>query len=197
MVDELGGQQVRDGVLAVGVVVALPLAVDGEQGGADQGGALGAGHRRPDDHVHRAGVVFEGDEHRALGGARALAVGDDAAGARDAPVRKVAQHGGGLHLEGVELRAQQRERVAPERETDAAVVGGHVLRRRGWRERLGKSVGGLLAQPHVAQQRGRPGVDGGDRPRGLMAVPGAGRRCGVRSLRSRSVTCPHGRRWIN
>ena len=58
--------------------LAADLAVDAGQAGADDFAALAFQELGADDDVGEAGFVFEGDEHRAFGGAGALAAGDDA-----------------------------------------------------------------------------------------------------------------------
>ena len=67
---------------------ALDVAVDGEQLRAQQLAALAVAQIAPDDHVGRAGLVLERDEHDAARGVGPLPADDDAGGADDAAVRR-------------------------------------------------------------------------------------------------------------
>ena len=74
------GDQVADPAFA------LPGAVHREQARAQQRAALLDAHALPDDHLHRARLVLERDEHGAVGRARLLPERDDAAVANPAAV---------------------------------------------------------------------------------------------------------------
>ena len=70
---------------------ALTLHPSGytEQARGQQFAPLAFDQIGPDDHVDPAGLVFERDEHCALGGAGALAAGNDAGDARPGAVGQV------------------------------------------------------------------------------------------------------------
>ncbi|MNS71360.1 hypothetical protein D3C72_1047280 [compost metagenome] len=150
-------------------VHVLPGAVDAQQLGAQQFAALAFDEFRAHDHVDGAGFVFQRDEDHALGGLGPLAHGDDAAGAGHALVGVAVQDLGWLEIAGGKLRAQQGDRVAVQRQPQAAVVGGHglVFRR-------GRQLGGLgFHDGGVAQQVAALDAGGG-LPTGLAAVAGKG-----------------------
>ena len=151
----------------VALALALPLAVDGEERRAEQGLPLRLGDARPDDDVDRAGLVLERDEDRSLGRLGPLPVRHQAAGARQPAVREGAQARRRLDAEGGELRPQQRQRMALQRQAEGAVVGVRLFAL----ARRGQGDAGFVAARR-AQHLGRPGVDAGDRPRRLVAMAG-------------------------
>src|SRR5690606_12401583 len=121
VVDDALRDQVPD--FAAGVGVALPGAVDRHQLRAEHLVTLALEYARPDDDVDRAGLVFQRDEDRALRGLGALAMGDQAAGARGPPVRERAQRCGGRYPQPRQPRTQQRQRMAAHRDAQPAIVG--------------------------------------------------------------------------
>jgi hypothetical protein len=108
-------------------------------------------------------------------------VRDQAAGPRQAAIRKAAQARRRLDLELGELRPQQRERMALQRQSERPVVGQRFLAFARRREGDGR-----LVDARGAQHLGRPRVDAGDRPRRLVPVPGdALQRVGLGEHRER------------
>jgi hypothetical protein len=83
------------------------------------------------------------------------------------PLGVAAQHGGGLHLEGSQLFAQQGQRVMGEAQAGGAVVGQH-----GGGHRRALQIGRAFVRARAAQQRRGAGVDAGHGPGGLVAVAG-------------------------
>ena len=76
-------------------VAGFELAVDAQEAGGQGFTALFFHQFGAEDDVDGAGFVFHGDEDDAAGGAGALAVGDDAGGPGEFPVRRGPQFGGG------------------------------------------------------------------------------------------------------
>src|SRR6185369_10015213 len=173
VVDQPRRDEVHHRFLAL--AFALPLAVDGEQRRAEQGLSLRIGDAWPDDDVDRTGFVLERDEDRTLRGLGTLAVRDEAARTREAAARERAQPRRRLDLEAREVLAQERERMAVQRQAERAVVGERLLAfaRRGERHLR-------LVHARRAQHLGRPRVDAGDRPHRVVAMAGEAReRAGV------------------
>ena len=88
-VREPPGEQVDD------LPVAFHLAEDGEKLRAEELAALAVADVAPDDHVGRAGFVFERDEDHAARGVGPLPADDDAGRADDAALRRLRDLGGG------------------------------------------------------------------------------------------------------
>src|SRR6267143_3410775 len=111
---------------------AFKHSLDPHQPRAEQLAPLALDEMRPDDDVDIAGLVLERYKYRSRGGARTLATGDDARRPDPAAARKQLQLIGGGEAHVRKVRSQQGERMAPERETGARVVGHEVLSL-GWR----------------------------------------------------------------
>ncbi len=144
----------------------LPLALQPAGNAHHPGGqdlaAEGLELRRPDDDVGGAGLVLQGDEDDALGGARPLAH-QHQAGDRDAPPvlrlqellrRQVAAH----------LRAQQRHRMRPQREPQRPVVGDHRLAIAHRRQDDRRFFAAFRLPRRIEQRQRRRAADGLDRP---------------------------------
>lgn len=144
--------------------LAADLAVDAEQAGADDFAALAFHELGADDDVGEAGFVLEGDEHRAFGGAGALAAGDDAGGADELAVGAVGDLPGGDEAHGGEAFAQQGEWVAAEGETEAGVVVADVAGFAG----IGELGGGLMHRGVLQHAFGQ--ATGGGLPECLASV---------------------------
>src|SRR3989475_4530434 len=111
---------------------AFKHSFDAHQARAEQLAPLALDEMRPDDDVDAAGLVLERYKYRSGSGARTLAAGDDTRRPRRSAAREQLQliGGGGAHAR--QVRSQQGERMAPERETGAR-VGGHEGLSLGWR----------------------------------------------------------------
>ena len=135
--------------MAAAVLADLPFALHGQQARAQQGVALIFGHPHafPDDDVDGAGLVFQRDEDGALGGAGLLPADDDTAGAHLLAVPGGLQLLGAAQAPAGQARAQQRQRVAPQRQAEGGVVvhDFFAFRRGGQHERV-------LVDGRVAQQ---------------------------------------------
>ena len=85
------------------VVFDLQLAGDAEKAhGLRQRGVL-LEDALPNDHVHETGLVFQGQEHHAAGGAGTLAADDQA---RVAPLRAVVSRGDRARVRRSEVGAR-------------------------------------------------------------------------------------------
>src|SRR3989442_10382114 len=105
---------------------------DAHQARAEQLAPLALDEMRPDDDINIAGLVLERYKYRSRSGARALATGDDTRRPRRSAAREQFQLIGGSEAHARKGRSQQGERMAPERETGARVVGHQGLSL-GWR----------------------------------------------------------------
>src|SRR6266704_2722819 len=130
----------RDQFPQKGAVVGQPLgykmhhftfafkhSLDPHQARAEQLAPLALDEMRPDNDINIAGLVLERYKYRSRGGARALATGDDTRRPRRSAAREQFQLIGGSEAHARKVRSQQGERMAPERETGARVVGHEVL----------------------------------------------------------------------
>src|SRR6266705_2395377 len=130
----------RDQAAQQGAVIAQPSGykvhhfafslkhpLDAHQARAQQLAPLALDEMRPDDDINIAGLVLERYKYRFRGGARALATGDDTRRPRRSAAREQFQLIGGSEAHARKVRSQQGERMAPERETGARVVGHEVL----------------------------------------------------------------------
>src|SRR5712692_284289 len=116
---------------------AFQHSFDAHQARAEQLAPLALDEMRPDDDINIAGLVLERYKYRSRGGARTLAAGDDARRTRRSAAGKQFQLIGGGKAHACKARSQQGERMAPERETGARVVGHEILSL-GWRESRGR-----------------------------------------------------------
>src|SRR5471032_3407400 len=116
----LGDQMTHDALL-------LPYAVDAEQRRAQHFAALLLDQRRPDDDVDIAGLVLQRDEDHALGRAGSLPYRDHAAAARQLAVLVGVERGGRHEAVFQQLLAQQRQRMAAQRQPQRAIVAEDVL----------------------------------------------------------------------
>src|SRR5690349_14308409 len=108
------------------LAVALDRAFDAEESRAEELAPLALDQARPDDDIDRAELVFERDEYHAARRIGPLAAGDQSGGGRTRAVRKRTQVRGVHQATALEMAAQERERMAPEREPEARVVGDDV-----------------------------------------------------------------------
>src|SRR6266852_8284008 len=106
---------------------AFKHSLDAHQARAEQLAPLAFDEMWPDDDINIAGLVLERYKYRSRGGARALAAGDDARRPRRSTAGEQLQLIGGGEAHARKVRSQQGERMAPERETGARVVGHEVL----------------------------------------------------------------------
>src|SRR5712664_2403495 len=111
---------------------AFKHSLDAHQARAQQLAPLALDEMRPDDDINIAGLVLERYKYRSRGGARALAASDDARRARRSTAGEQLQLVGGSEAQARKARSQQGERMAPQGETGARVVGHDVLSL-GWR----------------------------------------------------------------
>src|SRR5713101_2744022 len=142
---------------------AFKHPLDPHQARAEQLAPLALDEMRPDDDINIAGLVLERYKYRSRGGARALAAGDDARRPRRSTAGEQLQLIGGGEAHARKARSQQGERMAPERETGARVVGEDVLAL-GRRCERGRGFG----DRRVAQDM-RAGFDSRDLP--VSVVP--------------------------
>ena len=103
------------------------MAVDRHQCGVQHRAPVLLAGGVPDDDVHGAGLVLDRDEGDAARGAWALAAGDDAGGAHALLVACGADAGGGQIALRIEALAQQRQRMAAQRQRRVVIVGDDVL----------------------------------------------------------------------
>src|SRR6266436_4372138 len=151
---------------------------DAHQARAEQLAPLALDEMRPDDDINIAGLVLERYKYRSRGSARALAAGDDARRARRSAAREQLQSVGGGEAHARKARSQQGERMAPQGETGARVVGHEILS-------LGRSRQNRRSflYRRVAQDV-RPGFDSSDLPVGVAAMAGERlqRSCSCKAL---------------
>src|SRR6266852_8133892 len=143
---------------------AFKHSLDAHQARAEQLAPLAFDEMRPDDDINIAGLVLERYKYRSRGGARTLAAGDDARRPRRSAAREELQLFGGGKAHACKTRSQQSERMAPERETGARVVGHEILSL-GWRRQTRRS----FRHRRVAQDV-RAGFDSGDLPVSLVPM---------------------------
>ena len=106
---------------------AFHFAVDGHQSCAEQLAPLPIADVAPDDYIRRAGFIFERHEHDAAFRVGPLASDDDARDAREPSMRCLRDVLRRHHASGAQLTAQQRERMAAQREAQATIIGDDVL----------------------------------------------------------------------
>src|SRR5258708_4800796 len=145
---------------------AFKHSFDAHQARAEQLAPLALDEMRPDDDINIAGLVLERYKYRSRGSAWALAAGDDARRARRGAAREQLQSIGGGEAHARKARSQQGERMAPQGETGARVVGHEILS-------LGRSRQNRRSflYRRVAQDV-RAGFDSSDLPGGVAAVGG-------------------------
>ncbi len=85
----------------------------------------------PDDEVDLPGLVLEGHEHDTAGAPGALPRDDQARRMDQAAMLQAPEISGTRHGPAGQAGAQQRQRVAPQRQAGAGVVGDDVLALRG------------------------------------------------------------------
>src|SRR5690348_7480403 len=181
-IDEPASEDVHD--------VALPLdrAVDAEEPRAEELAPLPLADLAAHDDVRRAGFVLERDEDDAACRVGTLAADDDPCGAHEASMRR-APHGVGTDEPPlVQPAAQERQRMASQREAEAAVVGDDVLAFGGRRQRRLRFIEGN------AGQKRRHAFHAGDVPHRIMAMSGkrreriaVGQRSQVAPIETRAV----------
>ena len=110
------GDEVRNPVLV------LQLAMHFEQTRLDEGVALLTTDAFPDDDIHLAALVFEGEESDAACCRGALAHEHNAGGAHMGAMAGRDQLGRGKERCGAQPLAQERQRVSPERESQRGIV---------------------------------------------------------------------------
>src|SRR5712691_988645 len=143
---------------------AFKHSFDAHQARAQQLAPLALDEMRPDDDINIAGLVLERYKYRSRGGARTLAAGDDARRPRRSAAGEELQLIGGGKAHACKARSQQGERMAPESETGARVVGHEILSL-GWRRKNRRRFG----HRRVAQDV-RAGFDSGDLPVGVAPM---------------------------
>src|SRR5712691_1784750 len=143
---------------------AFKHSLDAHQARAQQLAPLALDEMRPDDDINIAGLVLERYKYRSRGGARTLAAGDDARRPRRSAAGEELQLIGGGKAHACKARSQQGERMAPESETGARVVGHEILSL-GWRRQNRRRFG----HRRVAQDV-RAGFDSGDLPVGVAPM---------------------------
>src|SRR5438445_7045465 len=139
---------------------------DAHQARAEQLAPLALDEMRPDDDINTAVLVLERHKYRSRGGARALATGNDARRTRRSTAWEQLQLVGGGKAHARKARSKQSERMAPQGETGARVVGHEVLSL-GWRRKKRRS----FLNRRMAQDV-RPGFDSGDLPECVAAMAG-------------------------
>src|SRR6267378_1582362 len=145
---------------------AFKHSFDAHQTRAQQLAPLALDEMRPDNDINIAGLVLERYKYRSRGGARALATGDDARRPRPSAAGKQLQLIGGGEAQARKARSQQGERMAPQGETGARVVGHEILSL-GWSRQDRRS---FLCR-RVAQDV-RAGFDSSDLPVSVAAMAG-------------------------
>ena len=146
MVDQPLGDQVHH------LAFAAEHAEHPQQARAEQFAALAFGQLGMDDDVGKTGLVFQRQEDHAVRRARPLAASDDAGGARRALVFQFAQAAGRGVAPALEMAAQQRERMAAQREAQVRVVGDEVCAFGGPRQRR-RFLDGRRVEQQVALHR--------------------------------------------
>src|SRR3954468_13280184 len=135
VVHEAPGDQVHD------LAVALDGALHAEEPRAEELAALALDQARPDDDIDRAEFVFERDEYHAARGVGPLTTGHQSSGSRARAVGKYAHVARMYQATALEMAAHERERMPPEREPEACIIGhdvGAFARGRELGQRLGR-----------------------------------------------------------
>ena len=126
-------QPPRNDVDHVAVRVALDDSVHRHQPRAHDDLALLFEHVGPDDEIGDSGLVFEGDEHDALGASRPLADQHQARDRQSLAVADGLQLVGGDELPRCIMFAQEAHRVRFQAEADRLVIVHDMLGRAAWR----------------------------------------------------------------
>ena len=110
--------------------------------------AIGLGQFRPDDHIQRIEPVLKRQEHRALGGAWALAHRHQPGKPQAPAVGRLMRHRAGLPAIGGEVRLQKPHRMRLQRQPEAAIIGRHLLASlRAWQRHLRLGAGNIVMPP--------------------------------------------------
>jgi len=123
--------------------LALYPAVDAQQARPGQLAVLAAGEIGMHDDVGEPGLVLDRDEDDAARGAGPLPAGDQPGGAGELAVGVAVDPGGGFEAQRGEPLAQQGERVAAQRQAEAAVIGTRSSPSEGGGSRSGASGAGV------------------------------------------------------
>ena len=120
--------------------MALDAAPDPDEPGAHHHPAVLLQHLRPDDDIGDAGLVLDGHEDDALGGARALAHQHHAARRHEPAVAHGTDLLAGRRAALAAERAQELHGMAFERQAQGLIVVHHMLRHRHFWEGDGGSA---------------------------------------------------------
>src|SRR5439155_6447352 len=103
-------------------VVRLQAPLDDEERAGEDWAAILLERRGIDDDVADAGLVLEGEEDEALGGAGTLADDAEAGSAHAAAAAEGGKLSGGMDAHGAQALALQRHRMRPDRHPCAAQI---------------------------------------------------------------------------